>query len=214
MWRGENMEKRSEKEVLAQWRKLQKDCDIRRPMNKQNLILWARAGIYTAPEGGGGWGRQKKFAPETAAEIFAAVNLIDGLRMTLAQIRTARELALLLESAPNFTPENSLAEIRRLSDAFAGKEFYAAGVIGWLRSKTLGLRYLYDIEMTERQKFFETDAFKLFVLGLTAGFYRGYSVNEKREAVKPAEAPEPKDALETFAVASDEQPPMSAKARE
>jgi hypothetical protein len=208
--------KLSEKEVLAMWRKLERDCDIRRTMNRQNLILWYRAGVISSASGGGGWGRRKEFPPETPAEIFATATVIDALRLTLAQIRTVRDLALILERAPNFTPENSKSEIERLSRAFIGQDFYVAGIVGWLRAKNLALQHLYDDGLTDRQKFFETESFKLFLIGLVGGLYRGYSVNDRGEAVKPADAPEPGDALRTFATAGTETAaaPLAARGRE
>jgi hypothetical protein len=191
----------TEREVLAQARKL-KESGMSRTMNHQNLILWGRAGVYPATKGGGGWGRRKDFARETMAEIFAADTTMDALRLTLAQVRTVRELALLLETSPDFTPENSAAEINRLTKAFAAQEFFAAGVVGWLRAKTLALRYLYgDEEFTQKRKFFATKDFELFVLALVAGFYAGYRVDAKGKLIKPADAPEPKEALEKFITA-------------
>ncbi len=204
----------TEREVLAQWNKMQRDFEIKRKMNSQNLILWTRAGVIPQPIGGGGWGRRKKFARETAAEIFAAVSCIEAVHLTLAQLRSVRDLGLVLETAPDFTPENSAAEIKRLHDAFAGKEFFAVNAMSWLKYKNIGLQYLFDQQLSDRQKFFDTEDFKFFVIGLASGCYKGYAIDERGEVVKPIDAPEPADVLQKFTEAESTPAPLAAKARE
>jgi hypothetical protein len=143
------------------------------------------------------------------------VQLFIAANSTLAQIRVTRELALMIEYAPNLTPENYSAETKRLSEAFVDKDFYLSAVVLWLRAKWVALIDLYghQLVITERIRSFADRRLQVLVWELHTGAYlrRAMTADRKLIETSPDMTPDAETAIAGFA---DSVTPVAAKSRE
>jgi len=181
----------------------------------RSLIDWIQRGLIPPPQGRG-HGVRRTFAAETAGEIAANRKIFHAGNFTLAQLRMTRELALLIEHAPNLTAENYSYETKRLSDAFAGQEFFLLPVCLWLVEKWNSLMRIYGdrLAITPRiYAFGDPEHLKTLVWQFYTRWFDNYTMNSAGKLVEKPRAdkrPKAEEVIEAFA--SNE--PMAAKGRE
>lgn len=152
-------------------------------------------------------GVPRGFPKDWAAEFDASVR--SGKYEPLAKVAEARRHALIFENCRDYR------DVLTRRNDFRGKEHLAALIIFWLRAKYINLKMLYvNDEYKQRHDYFMSDGFSLLVWGLCHGFYDGYTVDEKGNLIRPQgkEPLNPEESLKDFS--TNEQPTMSAKARD
>jgi len=150
------------------------------------LDNWFRADALPRPSSPGGRGNERQYHPATAAELHAGMALIlaGGGKVSKAQIRGIRGLALLIEGC--YSPQEVLEVARGWTRGAQGQDITAMGpdIVFWLRQKRKSMRALYAKTQPavekRRDEYFDSDNFVRLVLGMTNGFFDGYRFEGNR----------------------------------
>jgi hypothetical protein len=166
----------------------------------RKLILYAERGLVSSPVAGrrgGGRGAAKirrQWLPWTSAEFDVSVRL--AARLPLTQVSESRGLALVLWGCRDFQ------DVLDHRADFHGKAAYEPFIGYWLGVFAANLKLLHsDILDPDRLNYFQSDALKVVVMGLTHGLYDVYEVdgagNLIKTKAKPA-WPDPEESLKSL----------------